>query len=404
MSLDLSSIRRQFPFVDLRPGVAYLDSAATTQQPLAAIDAVRDAAMRGIGGVHRGLHPLSDESTTAFEHARKTAARFLGAAHDDEIIFTAGTTFGINMVARSLGEKWSKNDAVALTILDHHSNQTPWLELRERRGVDVRFISIDDVGHLKQDDVESVFRDGRVRMLAVTGQSNVLGVQPDLPALIHTAHEHGAHVLVDAAQLAAHSPIDVQKLDCDFLACSGHKLYGPTGIGLLYGKRAILADMPPFLSGGGMVRDVTVDGFRPADAPERYMAGTPHLLGAIGLGAALEWQAQWKWDDRIAHERALLALLLQELRAVEGVHILGPGDDTVRGCISFVVDGLHAHDVAEVLGSKGVCVRAGHHCTQPLHQRLGIDASVRASVGIYTNEDDIYALAPAIRHAQDILR
>lgn len=398
-----SSVRRQFPFVGLRPVYSYLDSAATTQQPQVAIDAVHDRAMRGVGGVHRGLHRLSNESTDAFEETRKTAAGFIGATHTDEIVFTNGTTMSINLVAHSLGQRWGEDDAVVVTELDHHSNITPWLALRERRGVDIRWIGTDAAGHLKQSDVESVFRDGRVRLLAVTGQSNVLGVQPDLPALINIAHAHKALVCVDAAQLAAHSVIDVQALDCDFLALSGHKIYGPTGIGLLYGKRTLLADMPPFMTGGGMVRTVTKDGFVPADAPARFEGGSPNLLGAVGLGAALTWQKNFAWNDRIAHEKKMIALLLSELRSVKGVRILGPADHSVSGCVSFIVEGIHPHDVAEILGNEGVCVRAGHHCAQPLHEALGINASIRASVGIYTNHDDIHALKHAIVAAQKLL-
>lgn len=398
-----SSIRRQFPFIGLRTGISYLDSAATAQQPLAAIDAVRDAAMRGTGGVHRGLHPLADESTDAFEKARATCAAFVGAAHADEIVFTSGTTLGLNLVALGMGERWGEDDAVVVTRLDHHSNITPWQLLKERRGVDVRWIGIDADGRLKQEDAEAAFRDGRVRMLAVTGQSNVLGVRPDLVILTTLARKHGALVTVDAAQLAAHAPLDVQNLDCDFLAFSGHKVYGPTGIGVLYGKRAHLADMQPVITGGGMVRSVTADGFVPADSPARFAAGTPNLLGAIGLGAAIEWQKQWSWDDLITQEKLLMTLLLHELRSLDGVRVLGPADDSASGCVSFTVEGAHPHDVAQLLGDAGVCVRAGHHCAQPLHEALGIASSVRASIGIYTNEDDIRALAPAIRSAQAVL-
>ncbi len=403
MGFDVVSVRRQFPVFGHRPELAYLDSAATTQQPLVAIDAMRERAMNGIGGVHRGLHALSDESTQVFEAARKTYAAFLNAAHDDEVIFTSGTTLGLNIVALGLGERWGEDDAVVVTALDHHSNITPWLLLKERRGVDVRWIGIDENGRLKQGDIDAAFRNGRVCMLAVTGQSNVLGVRPDLAALIKTAHAHKALVCVDAAQLAAHAPIDVQALDCDFLACSGHKLYGPTGIGILYGKRGHLAEMQPAITGGGMVRTVTRDGFVPADAPGRFGAGSPNLLGAVGLGAALEWQKHFAWKDRIAHESHLLDLLLKELRSVKGVRILGPADDTISGCVSFIVEGVHAHDVAEVLGNEGVCVRAGHHCAQPLHAALKLEASVRASVGIYTTEEDIRTLAPALRSAQKLL-
>lgn len=403
MALDVASVRRQFPFAQARPDIAYLDSAATSQQPQSAIDAVRDAAMRGVGGVHRGLHPLADESTDAFERARETCRSFLNAEYADEVVFVGGTTFGINLVAHALGERWGENDAVAVTALDHHSNVAPWLALRERRGVDIRWIGVTPDGCLDEEDVEDVLRDERVRLLAVTGQSNVLGTRPDVRSLAARAKQRGMLTCVDAAQLAAHAPIDVRGLACDFLAFSGHKTYGPTGIGVLYGRRELLATMPPFLAGGGMVRMVTQDGFVPADAPARFMAGTPNLLGAIGLAAAIDWQRQWRWDDRAAHEQTLMRLLLDELRAADGVTVLGPGDDRASGCVSFLVDGVHAHDVAEVLGRENVCVRAGHHCAQPLHASLGVDASVRASIGIYTTEDDVRALIPAIRAAQTIL-
>ena len=402
MAFD-SSIRRQFPFVGLRNGIAYLDSAATAQQPAAAIDAVRDAAARGVGGVHRGLHPLADESTEAFERARETCRAFVNAEHADEIVFTSGTTLGLNLVALGMGLRFGEDDAVVVTALDHHSNITPWLLLKEQRGVDVRWIGVDAEGRLERGDAEAAFRDGRVRMLAVTGQSNVLGTRPDLGTLVALAREHGALVTVDAAQLAVHAPLDVRAMDCDFLAFSGHKVYGPTGIGVLYGKRALLAEMQPAITGGGMVRSVTRDGFVPADSPARFAAGTPHLLGAIGLAAAIDWQAQWGWGDRVVREKELMELLLNELRSVEGVRVLGPADASVSGCASFVVEGCHPHDVAQILGDAGVCVRAGHHCAQPLHEALGVPASVRASIGIYTDGNDVRALAPAIRSARTTL-
>ncbi len=403
MAFDVSTIRRQFPFLETHPGMAYLDNAATTQQPQSVIDVVRDAATHGLGGIHRGLHPLADVATDAFEKARAMCAAFLGAAHADEIIFTSGTTMSLNLLAHSLGERWGENDAIVLTTLEHHSNIAPWLALSERRGVDVRWIGITPDGQLKQEDIDAAFRDDRVRLLSMTGQSNVLGVRPDLPSLIATARKHGALVSVDAAQMAGHGPIDVTELDCDFLACSGHKFYGPTGIGLLYGKRELLSGMPPFMTGGGMVRSVTQNQFVPADSPTRFEAGSPNILGAIGLAAAIDWQKDFAWNARTAHERMLLALLISELRSVDGVNILGPADDTIRGCVSFTVDGVHPHDVAEVLGSQNVCVRAGHQCTEPLHKALGIEASVRASVAMYTNEDDVKKLAPAIHSAQKIL-
>lgn len=400
MAFD-QTIRRQFPFARSREDIAYLDSAATTQMPEAAIAAMVDAARNGLGNVHRGLHPLADEATTLYERARSSVAAFLGA-RPEEIAFTKNATEALNLAARSLGETWSEGDAVVLTRLEHHSNILPWQQLAPR-GVEVRWIGIDTNGALKREDIDLAFRDGKAKMLSITGQSNVLGVRPDLASLIAIAKKHGALTCVDAAQLAAHAPIDVKKLECDLLALSGHKTYGPTGVGALYARAGVLATMPPFLAGGGMVRDVLDDGFVPADGVQRFEAGTPPVLPAIGWGAALEWQSAIPWDERITHERSMMELLLSELRSTEGVRVLGPGDGAVFGCASFTVDGAHPHDVAQLLGDRGVCVRAGHHCAQPLHGALGLNATVRASIGLYTDERDVRALRPAIEQARSIL-
>ncbi len=395
------TIRRQFPFVALRPDTSYLDSAAATQMPEPAIAAMDEAARKGLGNVHRGLHPLADDATTLYERARSSVAAFLGA-RPEEIALTKNATEALNLAARSLGEIWSEGDAVVLTRLEHHSNILPWQQLASR-GVEVRWIGIDTNGMLKREDIDLAFRDGNVKMLSITGQSNVLGVRPDVATLIAHAKKHGALTCVDAAQLAAHAPIDVKELGCDLLAVSGHKTYGPTGVGALYARGGILATMPPFLAGGGMVRDVLDNGFVPADGVQRFEAGTPPVLPAIGWGAALEWQSAIPWDERVARERALTDLLLSELRATDGVRIAGPADGSVFGCASFTVDGAHPHDVAQLLGDRGVCVRAGHHCAQPLHDALGLNATVRASIGLYTDERDVRALRPAIEQARSIL-
>jgi cysteine desulfurase/selenocysteine lyase len=401
MALD-ASIRRQFPFVASRPGVAYLDSAAATQMPEPAIEAMDRAMRAGLGNVHRGLHALADDATRLYEEARSTVAGFLNA-YPDEIIFTKNATEALNLAAHTLSKRWGKDDAVAITRLEHHSNALPWLQNAPGRGIDVRWIGIDADGTLKQEDIDAAFRDGRVRMLAVTGQSNVLGTRPDLKRLIALAKQRGALTCIDAAQLAAHAKIDVKELGCDLLALSGHKTYGPTGVGALYGTKDVLASMPPFLSGGGMVREVHDEGFSPMDDAARFEAGTPPILPAIGWSAALEWQSAIPWKDRVAHEAALMKLLLEELRSAEGVRILGPGDASAFGCASFTIEGVHPHDAAQILGDAGVCVRAGHHCAQPLHEALGIGATVRASIGLYTNDDDIRALKPAIAKARSIL-
>lgn len=401
MALD-ASVRRQFPFLASRPDVAYLDSAAATQMPEAAIEAMDRAMRAGLGNVHRGLHPLADDATRLYEEARSSVATFLNA-YPDEIIFTKNATEALNLAARTLSERWGEDDAVAITRLEHHANALPWLQAATARGIDIRWIGIDAKGALKQEDIDAAFHDVRVRLLAVTGQSNVLGTRPDLASLIALAKKHGALTCVDAAQLAGHAPIDVNALGCDLLALSSHKTYGPTGIGALFGRKDVLASMPPFLSGGGMVREVHDDGFTPADDATRFEAGTPPILPAIGWSAALAWQSAIPWSDRVAHEALLMKLLLAELRAAEGVRILGPADASVSGCVSFTIDGVHPHDAAQILGDAGVCVRAGHHCAQPLHEALGIEASVRVSVGLYTNEEDIRALVPAIAKARSIL-
>ncbi len=397
-----ASIRRQFPFTASRPGIAYLDSAAATQMPEPAIEAMDRAMRSGLGNVHRGLHPLADDATTLYENARSTVAGFLNAA-PQEIVFTKNATEALNLAARTLSERWGENDAVAITRLEHHANALPWLQAAAGRGIDIRWIDINADGTLKKESIDAAFQDGRVRLLAVTGQSNVLGTRPALKSLIALAKKHGALTCVDAAQLAAHATIDVKELGCDLLALSGHKTYGPTGVGALYGAKDVLASMPPFLTGGGMVREVHDEGFTPADDATRFEAGTPPIVSAIGWSAALAWQSAIPWKDRIAHEAALMELLLDELRSADGVRILGPGDASAFGCVSFTIEGVHPHDAAQILGDAGVCVRAGHHCAQPLHAALGIEASVRASVGLYTNEEDVRALAPAIAKTRSIL-
>jgi cysteine desulfurase/selenocysteine lyase len=407
MPLDLAAIRRHFPFLNEKVdgrAIVFLDSAAGAQKPLAVLDAVRTHDETAAGNVHRGMHPLAGRATDAYEHARETVQTFIGAEHSDEIIFTRGTTESINLVARTFGQTLHAGDAVVLSLLEHHSNIVPWLQLKEEKGIDVRWIEIDGKGHPDLDSYKKHLQDGRVKLVAVSGQSNVLGVRPQITEIIALAHVHDARVLIDAAQLIGHAPVNVAELDCDFLAFSGHKLYGPTGIGVLYGKRELLKDMPPFLGGGMMIREVTRESFTAADAPAKFEAGTPPITQAVGLAAAIEWLMQYSWDDRNAHEKELLSAALTALSSVKGLHILGPGKaDEISGCISFTVDGMHPHDLTDILGQKGICLRAGHHCTQPLHERLGIPASARLSVGIYNTVDEINLLPAAIADAKKIL-
>lgn len=409
---DPHSVRRQFPLLARDERLAYLDTAASAQKPEAVLKEM-DAFLRTeYANVHRGLFSLAERATAAYEGAREAVRDYLSARYADEIVFTRGTTEAINLVAISLsrGGFFQEGDlpdrqagAVILTRLDHHANQIPWLQLRERKGIEIRWLDIDDEGMLRMDEYEKLLADGCVKLVAVTGQSNVLGVRPDLRKMADMAHAAGAVILADGAQLAAHERPDVVAMMCDFFAFSGHKVYGPTGIGVLYGKRELLCDMPPFLGGGMMLKDVTDDGFVPADPPMRFEAGTPPIVEATGLATALRWLSYLQVHDAREHEKAMLTRLLEGLKNLKGVRVLGPGDvERISGCVSFVVDGVHAHDVAEVLGKEGVCIRAGHHCAQPLHKRLGVLASARISVAVHTTSDDIDRAVAAIEKAKKL--
>ena len=417
MTLDISAIRRQFPVlrrsIGARP-LVYLDSAATAQMPEAVCLAMARWNKEQKSNVHRGMHVLAEESTVAYEDARTAVQKFLNAAHGEEIIFTKSCTESINLVARSWGEAHlHEEDAVVLSILEHHSNIVPWQQLNDRKGADVLWMDIDENGVPRLDDLNKHLATGRVKLVAITALSNVLGIAPDLPKIIQAAHDAGALVLLDAAQAIAHMPIDVQKLDCDFLAFSGHKLYGPTGVGVLYGKREYLEKMPPFLGGGMMIRSVTLDGFTPADLPGKFEAGTPPISESIGLAAAIEWMKQYSWEDIQAHEQELLRFTIDNLRLIPGLQLLGPcgksqiinrQSSIVHGCLSFTLDSIHPHDLTEILGRQGIALRAGHHCCMPLHTKLGINASTRLSVGIYNIKEEIDVCVQAIKDAQKKLQ
>lgn len=407
MALDVSSIRRQFPIltqtVDEHP-LIYLDSAATAQKPQAVLDRMTKFYEEENANVHRGMHVLAERATVAYEHSRETVQNFINAKHPEEIIFTKSCTEAINLAAVSLlrGGIFNEGDCVVLSVLEHHSNIVPWLQLKERKGIEIKWIDIDDHGQLQLTQLDAFLREGNVKLVSVTAQSNVIGVCPPLIEIIAAVHKHGALVLVDAAQSIAHHPTDVQALDCDFLAFSGHKLYGPSGIGVLYGKRDLLQSMPPFLGGGMMINEVHQDRFTPAELPQKFEAGTPPVAEAVGLAAAIEWLKQFSWKDIKAHELHLLKVAYDELRSIPNLKLIGIHNSqlpTHGGCLSFVIDGIHPHDLTEILGRKGICLRAGHHCTQPLHRRLGVTASTRLSVGIYNTEEEIKAALQAILSA-----
>ncbi len=415
MTFNPAAIRRQFPLLT-SGSFAYLDSAASAQKPQAVLDAMDRFYREDNANVHRGMHVLAEQATTAYEDARSTVSRFIGAdAH--EIIFTKNCTEAINLVAGSWGKANLKTgDSVALSILEHHSNIVPWLQRKEESGVEVLWFDIHDDGTVNMEELRSLLARGHVKLVAITGLSNVLGTKPSLQEMIALAHAAGAKVLVDAAQLIAHERIDVRALDCDFLAFSGHKLYGPTGIGVLYGKQQLLNDMPPFLGGGMMIGTVHKDRFTCAQPPAKFEAGTPPIAEAVGLAAAIDWLSQFDWEEISRHEASLMHHAIDELTTIEGLRILaylpagqaGPLS-TIHyplrsGCLSFTIEGIHPHDLTDIIGTQGICLRAGHHCTQPLHKRLGVGASTRLSVGIYNMDEDIDRTVEAIRKAQRTLR
>ncbi len=411
MALSVENLRRAFPALQEKIDghtLVYLDNAATTQKPEAVLNTMDHFYRTANGNAHRGMHVLAERATVALEDARKKIQKFLNAARPEEIIFTKSCTESINLVAKCLGRTWGEGDAVVLSILEHHSNVVPWLQLKEERGIDVLWIDCDENGELQMDMLEHFLAEDRVKLVAITAQSNVFGVRPPLAEIIAKAHAKNALVLVDAAQSVAHHATDVQALDADFFTFSGHKLYGPLGVGILYGKKKYLESMPPFLGGGMMIHEVLEDRFSPADIPTKFEAGTQPIAEAVGLAAAIDWLTQFSWSDIEAHEQQLLAHAQKLLSDIEGLHILGlhhfqspiSNLQSPSGCISFTLDNIHPHDLTEILGRNGICLRAGHHCTQPLHRKLGIPASTRLSVGIYNTEEEIKKTAEAIGSAQ----
>lgn len=392
MAFDSNTIRQEFPIFTKDPTLVYLDNAATTQKPKAVLDAMQDFFETENANVHRGMHNLAETATVSYEAARSTVQTFLSAASPEEIIFTKGTTESLNLVARSYGETFlKKGDTVILSILEHHSNIVPWLQLKEKIGINIAWLECNEMGVVDLSAFTKLLQEEKsVKLVSLAAQSNVFGTRPPLKEIIQESHKAGAVVVVDAAQAVAHMPIDVVDLDCDFLAFSGHKLYGPTGIGVLYGKKKLLEKMPAFLGGGMMIAEVTKNGFTPADLPQKFEAGTPAIAEAIGLAAAIDWFLKFPWEEKRNHEKELLLYALEKISLIKGVKILGPCDaEKISGCISFTIEGIHPHDLTDLLGKAHICLRAGHHCTQPLHDFLSLKATSRLSVGIYSTKEEI---------------
>ncbi|HRP75358.1 MAG TPA: cysteine desulfurase [Rhodocyclaceae bacterium] len=381
--------------------LAYLDNGATTQKPAAVIEAEARYYRESNANIHRGVHWLSQDATELYDSARQTVRALLNAAHVDEIVFTRGTTEAINLVAQSWGQaSLGAGDEILLTTMEHHSNIVPWQLLCDRTGAVLKVVPVTDAGELELDAFDELLGE-RTRLFAVTHVSNALGTVNPLPMLIEKAHAAGALVLVDGAQAVAHQTVDVQALGCDFYAFSGHKLYGPTGIGALYARAELLAAMPPWQGGGDMIRTVSFERSTWADAPQRFEAGTPNIAGAIGLAAAIDYVQGIGLERIAAHERALLAYATEVTGAIPGVRIIGTARHKA-GILSFLVDGIHPHDLGTILDTEGVAIRAGHHCAMPLMTRFGIPGTARASLAMYNDTADIDALVTAIHKAQEM--
>ncbi len=397
MSFDVAAARAEFPIlqrqVNGRP-LVYLDSAASAQKPRAVIEAMSSAMETSYANVHRGLHTLANETTEAYEKARENVRRLINAASAAEIVFTKGTTEAINLVASSFGQSLQAGDEIVLSVMEHHANIVPWHFLRERKGVVLRFIPITDAGELNLSAYRNLLGP-RTRMVAVSHMSNVLGTVNPVAEIIADAHAAGALTLIDGAQAIVHGKVDVQALDADFYAFSGHKLYGPTGIGALYGKAERLAALPPYQGGGEMIGKVTLDEITYADPPHRFEAGTPPILEAIGLSAAIEWLATLDRDAVAAHEHALYERVKTRLNGANWIREIGqaPGKGAI---FAFTMEGAHAHDVAQILDRYGVAVRAGTHCAEPLLARFGLTSSARASFALYNTLEEADSFVAAL--------
>ncbi|MCU0690925.1 MAG: cysteine desulfurase [Polyangiaceae bacterium] len=403
--MDVQALRSGFPILEQRihgHPLVYLDNAATTHKPQEVLDAVQKAYARINSNVHRGLHLLSERATEAYEAARDEVRAFLGAEDRREIVFVRGATEGINVVAEGLARSlFQPGDEVVLTAMEHHANIVPWQRVRDERGVMLRVVDIDERGELRLDELARVLGP-RTTLVAVTHVSNALGTVNPVREVVSMAHLAGALVLVDGAQAVPHEPVDVRALDCDFYVFSGHKIYGPTGIGVLYGKAAQLERLPPYQLGGDMIRSVTFERTEYAELPSRLEAGTPHIAGAIGLGEALRYVRRVGLPAIAAHEHALLVHATTLLSELPGLHIYGTSTNKAA-VLSFTIDKVHPHDVGTLLDGEGVAVRAGHHCTQPLMQRLGVPATTRASFALYNTHAEVEALARALRFAIEVL-
>lgn len=396
----MQPIKTQFPIFDNRPSLVYLDSAATSQTPQAVIDAMNDYYTKTRSNVHRGIYDLSEQATATYEAARDSVAKFINAERA-EIIFTSGTTYGLNLLAYSLTPKLSHRDNVVLTRLEHHANLVPWQQMAKHYGFTIRFIELNPEGELDLASAEKLI-DANTKIVSFALVSNVLGTIASAKKISALAHARRALTIVDAAQAVAHRPTDVHDLDCDFLVFSGHKLYGPTGIGVLYGKKILLEEyLEPFFFGGDMVKSVSYADAIWTDLPYRFEAGTQNIAGTIGLGAAAEWLMSLGWKNIQTHERGIVAYTLKKL--IPLVTVVGTTNPDKRtGLVAFTIPGIHPHDIAEILNQDNICIRVGFHCAEPLHRYLNIQSTARASFGVYTTKEDVDRLVFGIKKVKNI--
>ncbi len=402
--IDIQAIRQQFPVLDQMENghpLVYLDSAATAQKPQCVIDAVTRYYTEQNANVHRGVYGLSERATELYEGAREMMRAFLNAESTREVVFVRGATEGINLVAQTFGRQLGAGDEIIISEMEHHSNIVPWQMLRDEKGIVLKVLPIDDRGQLQLEKLDDLLTE-RTRLVAVTHMSNALGTINPVAEIVEKAHAAGAKVLIDGAQAVPHMPVDMRALGCDFYVLSGHKMYGPTGIGVLCGKEALLEEMPPWQGGGDMIYSVTFDKTEYNVLPYKFEAGTPHIAGAVGLAEAARWMMDVGRDAIFRHETVLLEYATARLSEIEGVCVIGTAAKK-GGVLSFVVEGAHPHDMATLMDQDGIAVRASHHCAMPVMQHFNVPATVRVSFGVYNTKADIDRLVAAIIEAREML-
>ncbi len=403
--IDVEQIRSQFPILNRKvnnQSLVYFDNGATTQKPKFVLDAIQKYYSEINANIHRGVHTLSQEATDAYEHSRKTIADFINAEHAHEIIFTRGTTESINLVASCFGKKQvNAGDEILVTEMEHHSNIVPWQLMCEERGAKLKVIPVNDNGELNLSELKNLLT-AKTKLLALTHVSNTLGTVNDLEEISSLAHKNGTAVLVDGAQAIAHTEVDVRDMDCDFYCFSGHKMYGPTGIGILYGKEKFLNEFPQYQSGGGMIKEVSFEQTTFTNLPYKFEAGTPNIEGGIVLGAAVEWMKNIGMKNISANENELLQYALEQLKTIDGIRIIGEAKHHASA-ISFLIGNIHPYDVGVILDKLGIAVRTGHHCNQPLMKRFNIPGTVRASFAVYNTMEEVDKLIAGVKQAKKML-